>query len=208
VRNGLSVPPQLTYRTLAGMALYPWWWADLLTSEPLEFASLRSTGGTVGEMMSNVFDPGLTLTDIAWLRENIPTKLIVKGVQHPDDARALADAGVDAIVLSNHGGRQLDRSVVPLELLPDVRAAVGRDVEVYIDGGMLSGSDAVAAVGLGADAVLCGRAYLYGLMAGGEAGVRRAVALLAQEVEQTMRLLGITSLDQLEPDMVRLRERP
>ena len=208
VRNGLSIPPQLTYRTLAAMALYPWWWGDLLTSEPLEFASLRSTGGTVAEMMSAVFDPGLTLADIAWLRDNIPTKLIVKGVQHPDDARALADAGVDAIVLSNHGGRQLDRAVVPLELLPEVRAAVGRDVEVYVDGGMLSGSDAVAAIGLGADAVLCGRAYLYGLMAGGEAGVRRAVELLAAEVEQCMRLLGITSLDQLEPGMVRLRERP
>lgn len=208
VRNGLSVPPQLTYRTLAGMARFPWWWADLLTSEPLEFASLRSTGGTVGEMMSAVFDPGLTLVDIAWLRDNIPTKLIVKGVQHADDARALADAGVDAIVLSNHGGRQLDRSVVPLELLPEVRAAVGDRLEVFIDGGMLTGSDAVAAVGLGADAVLCGRAYLYGLMAGGEAGVRRAVELLADEVEQTMRLLGVTALDEIEPGMVRLREHP
>ncbi len=208
VRNGLSVPPQLTYRTLAGMARFPWWWADLLTSEPLEFASLRSTGGTVGEMMSAVFDPGLTLVDIAWLRDNIPTKLIVKGVQHADDARALADAGVDAIVLSNHGGRQLDRSVVPLELLPEVRTAVGDRVEVFIDGGMLTGSDAVAAVGLGADAVLCGRAYLYGLMAGGEAGVRRAVQLLADEVEQTMRLLGVTALQEIEPGMVRLREHP
>lgn len=208
VRNGLSVPPQLTYRTLAGMARFPWWWADLLTSEPLEFASLRSTGGTVGEMMSAVFDPGLTLVDIAWLRDNIPTKLIVKGVQHADDARALADAGVDAIVLSNHGGRQLDRSVVPLELLPEVRTAVGDRVEVFIDGGMLTGSDAVAAVGLGADAVLCGRAYLYGLMAGGEAGVRRAVQLLADEVEQTMRLLGVTALQEIEPGMVRLRGHP
>jgi L-lactate dehydrogenase (cytochrome) len=208
VRNGLTIPPQLTFRTLAGMARFPWWWADLLTSPPLEFASLRSTGGTVAEMFDAVFDPALSLRDIAWLRENVPTKLIVKGVQHPDDARALADAGVDAIVLSNHGGRQLDRSVVPLELLPDVRAAVGRDIEVYVDGGMLSGSDAVAAVGLGADAVLCGRAYLYGLMAGGESGVRRAVQILAAEVEQVMRLLGITALDQLTPDMVRLRERP
>jgi L-lactate dehydrogenase (cytochrome) len=208
VRNGLTIPPQLTLRTLVGMARYPLWWGNLLTTEPLEFASLRSTGGTVADMINNVFDPSITIDDVAYLRENWAGKLIVKGVQHPDDAAMLADAGVDAIVLSNHGGRQLDRSVVPLELLPDVRAAVGERLEVYIDGGMLRGADAVAAVALGADAVLCGRAYLYGLMAGGEAGVRRAARILADEVEQTMRLLGVTSLAQISPDMVRLRDRP
>jgi L-lactate dehydrogenase (cytochrome) len=206
VRNGLTIPPQLTVKTVADMALHPRWWANLLTTEPLEFATLRTTGGSVADLINSVFDPSITMDDVAWLRRNWPGKLIVKGVQHPDDAILLADAGVDAIVLSNHGGRQLDRSVVPLELLPDVRAAVRDRLEVFIDGGMLSGADAVAGIALGADAVLCGRAYLYGLMAGGEAGVRRAGQILAGQVEQTMRLLGVGTLDEITPDMVRLRD--
>jgi L-lactate dehydrogenase (cytochrome) len=207
VRNGLTVPPQLTFRTMAAMARFPRWWVNALTTEPLEFASLRSTEGTVADLINGVFDPSITLDDIEWLQGHWTGRVIVKGVQSVEDAVMLADAGVDAIVLSNHGGRQLDRSVVPLELLPDVRAAVGRRLEVYIDGGIRSGADAVAAVGLGADAVLVGRAYLYGLMAGGEAGVDKALAILRSEVEQTMRLMGVTRLDQLEPGMVRLLPR-
>ena len=205
VRNGLTVPPRLTARTLAGMARYPRWWGNLLTTEPLEFASLRSTDGTVADLINNVLDPSITMDDVSWLREIWPGAIVVKGVQCVEDAVSLADAGVDAVVLSNHGGRQLDRSMVPLELLPEVRAAVGDRLELFVDGGVLSGSDVVAAIGLGADAVLVGRAYLYGLMAGGEAGVRRAAQILSDEVAHTMRLLGITSLDQLTPGMVSLR---
>ena len=146
------------------------------------------------------------MKDVEWLKQNWPGKLIVKGVQNVADAKMLADAGVDAVVLSNHGGRQLDRSVVPLELLPSVKSAIsGSSTQLFIDGGALSGSDVVGGIGLGADAVLIGRAYLYGIMAGGEAGVRRAAQILQGEVEQTMRLMGITSLDQLTPDMVRFR---
>jgi L-lactate dehydrogenase (cytochrome) len=207
VENGLTIPPQLTFKTMADMAKYPKWWGNLLTTKPLEFASLKSTGGTVAELMSNVFDPSITMKDVEWLKENWPGKLIVKGVQNVNDAAMLANAGVDAVVLSNHGGRQLDRSVVPLELLPSVKAAIsGTDTQLFIDGGALSGSDVVGGIGLGADAVLIGRAYLYGIMAGGEAGVRRAAQILQSEVEQTMRLMGITSLDQLTPDMVRFRQ--
>ncbi|MCX6459403.1 MAG: alpha-hydroxy acid oxidase [Actinobacteria bacterium] len=205
VRNGLTIPPQLSLRTLAGMARFPRWWGNLLTSEPLEFASLRSTGGTVADLINGVFDPSITLEDVQWLQSNWSGKLIIKGVQSVEDAVMLADAGVDAIVLSNHGGRQIDRGAPPLELLPDVRAAIGDRIEVYIDGGIMNGADAVAAVGLGADAVLVGRAYLYGVMAGGEAGVRRAAQILQSEVEQTMRLLGIASLAELTPGMVSLR---
>ena len=208
VANGLTIPPQLTVRTLAGMARYPKWWGNLLTTAPLEFAMLRTTGGSVADLINSVFDPSITLDDVGWLKQHWPGKVIVKGVQHPDDAVMLAEAGVDAIVLSNHGGRQLDRSVVPLELLPEVRAAVGNRLEIYIDGGMLSGADAVAAFALGADAALCGRAYLYGLMAGGEAGVRRVGEILSGQVEQTMRLMGVRTLDEITPDMVRLRDRP
>ena len=208
VKNGLTIPPQLTLKTMADMARYPKWWGNLLTSAPLEFASLKSTGGTVAELMNSVFDPSITMKDVEWLKENWLGKLIVKGVQNVADAKMLADAGVDAVALSNHGGRQLDRSVVPLELLPSVKAAIsGSSTQLFIDGGALSGSDVVGGIGLGADAVLIGRAYLYGIMAGGEAGVRRAAQILQGEVEQTMRLMGITSLAQLTPDMVRFRDR-
>ncbi len=208
VENGLTIPPQLTLRTMADMARYPKWWGNLLTTKPLEFASLKSTGGTVAELMNNVFDPSITMKDVEWLKENWPGKLIVKGVQNVNDSAMLANSGVDAVVLSNHGGRQLDRSVVPLELLPSVKAAISDTAtQLFIDGGALSGSDVVGGIGLGADAVLVGRAYLYGIMAGGEAGVRRAAQILQGEVEQTMRLMGITSLDQLTPDMVRFRDQ-
>ena len=208
VKNGLTIPPQLTIKTMADMARYPKWWGNLLTSAPLEFASLKSTGGTVAELMNSVFDPSITMKDVDWLKQNWPGKLIVKGVQNVADAKMLADAGVDAVVLSNHGGRQLDRSVVPLELLPSVKSAIsGTSTQLFIDGGALSGSDIVGGIGLGADAVLVGRAYLYGIMAGGEAGVRRVAQILQGEVEQTMRLMGITSMTELTPDMVRFRKQ-
>lgn len=206
VENGLTIPPQLTLKTMADMAKYPKWWSNLLTTKPLEFASLKTTGGTVAELMNSVFDPSITMKDVEWLKANWPGKLIVKGVQNVNDAVMLANAGVDAVVLSNHGGRQLDRSVVPLELLPAVKSALsGTNSQLFIDGGALSGSDVVGGIGLGADAVLVGRAYLYGIMAGGEAGVRRSAQILQGEVEQTMRLMGITSLDQLTPEMVQFR---
>ncbi|MEI6405409.1 MAG: alpha-hydroxy acid oxidase [Actinomycetes bacterium] len=207
VRNGLTIPPQLSAKTLADMARYPKWWGNLLTTAPLEFASLKSTGGTVADLMNSVFDPSITMDDVKWLRENWHGKLIIKGVQNVADAQMLIDAGVDALVLSNHGGRQLDRSVVPLELLPQVRAALGSKPDVMIDGGALCGADIVAGIALGATGVMVGRAYLYGIMAGGLAGVRRAATILKIEVEQTMRLMGIKQLDELEPDSVRLRHK-
>jgi len=139
------------------------------------------------------------------LRSAWPGPLVVKGVQTAEDARAVVDAGVDAVVVSNHGGRQLDRSPTPLEELPSVVAAVGSDAEVYLDGGVLSGADVVAAVALGARACLVGRAYLYGLMAGGEQGVDRAAKILADEVRRTLQLMGVTSIAELTPDRVRLR---
>jgi L-lactate dehydrogenase (cytochrome) len=126
-------------------------------------------------------------------------------VQTPDDARAVVDEGADAVVVSNHGGRQLDRAPTPFEQLPGVVAAVGDRAEVYVDGGVLDGADVVAAVATGARAVLVGRAYLYGLMAGGERGVQRAADILAAEVRRTLQLLGVPSVAELTPDRVRLR---
>jgi len=205
VRNGLTIPPSLTLRTLADMSLHPAWWFDVLTTEPLSFASLSSWGGTVAQLADKVFDPAATLEDVRTLRSAWPGPLVVKGVQTAEDARAVVDAGVDAVVVSNHGGRQLDRSPTPLEELPSVVAAVGSDAEVYLDGGVLNGADVVAAVALGARACLVGRAYLYGLMAGGEQGVDRAAEILADEVRRTLQLMGVTSLAELTPDRVRLR---
>jgi L-lactate dehydrogenase (cytochrome) len=205
VRNGFSIPPALTVRTVANAALHPTWWFDLLTTEPLEFASLSSWGGTIAELVDKVFEPAATIADVRRLRTDWPGSLIVKGIQTVEDAREVVDAGADAVVVSNHGGRQLDRAPIPLEVLPSVVEAVGDRAEVYLDGGILDGADVVAAVALGARACLVGRAYLYGLMAGGERGVQRVADLLTAEMRRTLQLLGVTSIAELTPDRVRLR---
>lgn len=206
VRNGLTIPPQLSLRTMADMAKYPRWWFNVLTTEPLEFSTLTQTGGTVGDLLTRVFDPGITAADIRWIREHWSGPLMVKGVQSVEDARLVRDLGVDAIVLSNHGGRQLDKANVPLEILPDVVGAVGSDIEVYIDGGIMSGTDIIAALAMGAQGTLIGRAYLYGLMAGGHDGVVRVIQILEKEMRTTMQLMGVTSVSELESSMVRLRQ--
>lgn len=207
VRDGLTIPPQLRLGTVAEMALHPRWWFDVLTTEPLAFASLSSSGGTVGDLLTRVFDPGVTADDITWLRQHWSGRIMLKGVQSLDDASIAADLGVDAIVLSNHGGRQVDMGNVPLELLPEVVDAVGDRVEVYIDGGIMSGTDIVAALAFGARGTLVGRAYLYGLMAGGEDGVRRVVEILQKEVRTTMQLVGASSVAALRDIEVSLRPR-
>jgi L-lactate dehydrogenase (cytochrome) len=205
VRNGLTLPPTLTLRTVGEGARHPRWWWDLLTTEPLEFASVNRFDGTVAELVQQMFDPAATVADLSWLRENWPGSIVVKGVTTVADARAVVDAGADAVVLSNHGGRQLDRAPTPFEVLPSVVDALGGRAEVYVDGGVLSGGDVVAAVARGARAVLVGRAYLYGLMAGGERGVDRAAALLAAEVRTTLALLGVQGVADLRPEHVRIR---
>ena len=198
-RNGMSVPPALTLRTVLDALPRPRWWFDLLTTEPLSFASLDRWPGTVGEYLDAMFDPSLTFSDLTWIKEQWPGKLVVKGIQTLDDARAVTDLGVDGIVLSNHGGRQLDRAPVPFHLLPSVVREVGDDTEILLDTGVMSGADIVAAVALGARCTLVGRAYLYGLMAGGEAGVRRAVEILSTQITRTMKLLGVSCLEELSP---------
>jgi L-lactate dehydrogenase (cytochrome) len=205
VRNGLTLPPSLSARTFAEGALHPGWWFDLLTTEPLEFASLNRFEGTVAQLAAKMFDPAATIDDVSWLRTAWDGPLVVKGIQTAADARDVVDAGADAVIVSNHGGRQLDRAPVPLEVLPEVVDAVGDRAEVYVDGGILSGSDVVAAVASGARAALVGRAYLYGLMAGGERGVQRTADVLRAEVEVTMALLGVTRVGDLGRDHVRLR---
>lgn len=205
VRNGLTIPPSLSARTVAEGALHPAWWFDLLTTEPLEFASLTRFDGTVAELVATMFDPAATIVDVAWLRSVWDGPLVVKGILTIADAQMVVDAGADAVVVSHHGGRQLDRAPTPLEVLPGVVDAVGDRAEVYVDGGILSGTDVVAAVAYGARAALVGRAYLYGLMAGGERGVQRAADILAAEVASTMALMGVARVSDLRRDHVRLR---
>lgn len=204
VRNGFSIPPALTARTVADAALHPHWWVDLLTTAPLQFASLSTWDGTVAELLDELFDPTMTLADLEWVRSVWDGPLVIKGVQTVDDARRVTEAGADAVVLSNHGGRQLDRAPVPLRLLPEVVDAVGDRTEVWLDTGILSGADVVAALALGARTTMVGRAYLYGLMAGGERGVDRAAEILTREVRRTMALLGVARVDELGPQHVRL----
>lgn len=197
VRNGLTIPPALTLRTFAGMAIRPAWWSNLLTTDPLRFAAMSGFDGTAAELIAQMFDPAATAQDLRWLRERWPRKLLVKGIQGVEDARAVVDLGADAVVVSNHGGRQLDRTVAPLVLLPRVVDAVGDRCEVLVDTGVRTGADLAAARALGASAAMVGRAYLYGLMAAGEQGVDRAVEILATEYRRTLQLLGVTSTEAL-----------
>ncbi|WP_228545865.1 alpha-hydroxy acid oxidase [Microcella flavibacter] len=206
-RNGFSIPPQLTAGTVINAIPRPEWWINFLTTEPLAFASLSKWSGTVGELLDTMFDPTVTYDDLRWIKQQWPGKLVVKGVQTVDDAKRLAALGVDGITLSNHGGRQLDRAPIPFHLLPEVVREVGKDTEVHLDTGIMSGADIVASVALGARFTLIGRAYLYGLMAGGRDGVDRAIGILGEQIARTMRLLGVTSLDELEPAHVTQLQR-
>ncbi|GAA4531342.1 alpha-hydroxy acid oxidase [Amycolatopsis samaneae] len=205
VRNGLTIPPALTLKTVLDGATHPAWWFNLLTTEPLNFASLSHFDGTVAELLDKLFDPTLNFDDLDRVRATWPGKLVVKGIQNVADAREVVRHGADVVLLSNHGGRQLDRAPTPLELLPAVRDEIQRDAEVWLDTGILSGGDIVAAIASGADAVLVGRAFLYGLMAGGERGVQRCVDILRTEMVRTMQLLGVRAVDDLRPEHVVLR---
>lgn len=208
IRNGLTIPPTLTLRTFAGMAVRPAWWMNVLTTEPLQFAALSSFDGTVEELVGKMFDPSATGEDLRWLRERWSRKLVVKGIQSVEDAKMVADLGADAIVVSNHGGRQLDRAPTPLELLPRIVDAVGHDCEVLIDTGVRTGADLLAARALGASAAMVGRPYLYGLMAAGEQGVDRMIEIFGAEYARTMRLLGVMSSDEIGAQHASLRSAP
>jgi L-lactate dehydrogenase (cytochrome) len=213
VRNGLTIPPALTPSTLIGIALKPRYWIDVLRSPAIVFANsppgVGTGGGITIENMTSMFDPSVTWDDIASLRSLWPGSLLVKGALSADSSREALAAGADGVHLSNHGGRQLDRIVPPIELVSEVRDAVGADATVIVDSGIRHGIDLAVAVALGADAGAVGRLYLYGLMAGGEAGVDLALSLLAAEFKRTMELLGVASVAELRAagEQV-LRRRP
>ena len=206
-RNGMTIPPQLTLGTVLDALPRPEWWINFLTTDPLKFASLGSWNGTVGELLDQMFDPTVTFEDLKWIRQQWKGKLVVKGIQNVDDAKMAVKAGADAVILSNHGGRQLDRAPIPFHLLPETVKAVGKHAEVHVDTGIMHGADIVACIAKGATFTLIGRAYLYGLMAGGREGVDKTIDILGTQVSLTMKLLGVNSLEELEPGHVKILER-
>lgn len=207
LHNGLTIPPTLTPRTLLDISRRPQWWGNLLTTEPLEFATLQAGEPEAhSTLIDRLFDPAVTVEDFAPLREWWDGPIVVKGIQSVTDARrAVEELGAEALVVSNHGGRQLDRAPTPLELLPRVAEAVGDRTEVLIDSGVRTGADLAAVVALGARAALVGRPYLYGLMAGGKRGVAKTIAVYEAELRRTLHLLGVPGVEALDRSHALLR---
>lgn len=203
LRYGMTIPPELTLKTFLDASYRPRWWIDFLTTEPYSFTFEGGTSGGLSDLVSALYDPSMTFDDLAWVREFWTGPLIVKGLQTVDDVERAVDFGADGVVLSSHGGRQLDRTPLPLDLLPRIAERYRGTVTIMLDSGIRSGGDIAAALGLGADFVLIGRPYLYGLMAGGEAGVARALAILRTELARTMALVGAPRISDLTADRVR-----
>jgi L-lactate dehydrogenase (cytochrome) len=200
-RNGLTIPPQLSGRALLDIGMHPAYWIAMLRGPALSFAnappSVDGEGGLTIENMTAQFDPSVTWDDLADLRERWPGRMLVKGLIRPEEVPRVVAVGADGIHLSNHGGRQLDRVPATIELLPALREAAPEGLVIVLDSGVRNGTDIAVALALGADAAAVGRAYLYGLMAGGEAGVDRALHILSTELLRTMALLGVTTVDEL-----------
>jgi L-lactate dehydrogenase (cytochrome) len=212
VRRGFQLPPTIGPATLADGLAHPAWTWRLLSSEPIGFANVRaasvgdgSTPVSLADYINGQFDPSFDWDDIAELRTRWRGPLVLKGIQTDEDALLARDVGADAVVVSNHGGRQLDGAPATLEMLPAIKEAIGDELEVFLDGGIRRGSDIVKALALGANMCLIGRAYLYGLATAGQAGVGFVLALLDADVRRTLALMGLTSLEQLTPEMVRRR---
>ena len=196
-RNGLVIPPELTARTLASIAGKPGYWIRMLRNPAIDFANFAGHPAATIEGTGALFNPGIDWDDIAELRARWPGQLVIKGPLGPADAAHAISAGADGLQLSNHGGRQLDRTVPPADMIAAVRETVGPEVSVLVDSGIRHGSDIAVALALGADACAIGRAYMYGLMAGGEPGVDRALDILAEQFRRTMQLLGVRSVAEL-----------
>ncbi len=215
VRRGFSLPPKVGLDTIIDGIRRPAWTAAFVRSEPIRFANMSGSGAEDGantavnlsEYINSQFDPSLSWADIDWFREQWPGKVVIKGIQSVADARIAADRGVDAIALSNHGGRQLDGAPAPVDLIAPVADAVGGRVAILCDGGVRRGSDIVKAVALGADACMIGRSYLYALGAGGERGVDHVLKLLAEGMGRTMALSGVTSVKELDRSLITARLR-
>ncbi|MFC4764890.1 alpha-hydroxy acid oxidase [Dyella koreensis] len=208
IKNGLSVPPKLTLHNLLDIASKPRWAWSVLRAPSRSFGNLQGRIGgtdsltTLAQWIASQFDPTITWKDLDWIRELWPGKLILKGIMDPRDARLAADHGVDAIVVSNHGGRQLDGAPASIDVLPSIVQDVGDRLEVLFDGGILSGQDLLKALASGARAGLIGKAFLYGLGAMGEAGVTKAIELIRRELSVSMALTGQTDVRAIAPEVI------
>jgi L-lactate dehydrogenase (cytochrome) len=211
VRRGFTLPPKLGLSTVFDGVVHPGWTWQFLRSEPIVFANVtgRAVGDgadavTLADYVASQFDPGLSWKDVEWLRGQWSGPIVLKGIQTVEDARIAADAGVEAIAISNHGGRQLDSAPATLGLLPEIAEAIGHRTEIICDGGVRRGSDIVKALALGANACMAGRPYLYGLGAAGEAGVDHVLNMFSSDMKRTMALLGCTTIKEVNRDFVAL----
>jgi L-lactate dehydrogenase (cytochrome) len=209
VRRGFSLPPKIGLGTFVDGAIHPRWTWDFVRADPIRFANVAgregrdgSTAVALADFINEQFDPSLSWADIEWVRTVWDGPIILKGIQAVEDAVLAADAGVEAIALSNHGGRQIDTAPATLDLVAPVVDAVGDRLEVICDGGIRRGSDIVKAVALGARACMAGRPYLYALGAAGERGVDHLLAMFAADLRRTMALLGTPTLADLTRDAV------
>ncbi len=204
LHRGIALPtPQLDLKTLLDGAIHPDWSWHFLTSPAIGFPNVSTSAPASREKLEQMFDGTLSWEDLSWIREEWDGPIALKGVLRADEAREAADRGLDAVIVSNHGGRQLDRVPATLEVLPEIVEAVGDRLEVLFDSGIRRGSDIVTALCLGAKAVLVGRAHLYGLAAAGEAGVRHAIDILERELKMAMALCGARTLADLDPSLLR-----
>jgi L-lactate dehydrogenase (cytochrome) len=218
IRRGFTLPPKIGLDTFVDGALHPSWTLDFLRSDPISFpviadAAAAASGSDrpgdggdpikLAEFMDEQFDRSLTWEDLAWFRDHWDGPIVVKGIQTVKDAVLAADHGVDAVALSNHGGRQLDDAPAPIELVGPVADAVGDRIEIYCDGGVRRGSDVIKAVALGATAAMTGRSYFYALGAGGERGVDHVLGLFDEGIRRTMALVGCKAVAEIGPDLVR-----
>ena len=204
-RNGFTAPPALTLSSLIGIASRPGWWVNFLRAEGIRFPNLEPADAegsmvtpSMWEQILGHSESGQGWSDVEQLRAAWPGKIILKGTVNPNDVARAASLGVDAVQLSNHGGRQLDHMLSPMDVIQESRQSVGDSIELYVDSGIRRGSDIVKAIALGADACAIGRPYLYGLAAAGTAGVGRVVEILAEELRRTMTLVGVSSIAELK----------
>lgn len=211
LRNGMTVPPRPTLGNIADLALHPRWLASLAFGPAINFANLAGQSDTgpknvvsLAQRHTTLVNPGHTWEDLRWMRDLWPGKVVLKGVTCAQDAARAVDSGCDGVVVSNHGGRQLDQLPGTLQVLPEIVRAVGNDVDVLLDGGVRRGTDVVKALALGAKAVLVGRPWVYGLAASGDRGVRRALEIFADEIDRTLALVGVADVRQLSTSDVRL----
>jgi L-lactate dehydrogenase (cytochrome) len=208
IKNGLSTPPKMTLRNIANMVTKPRWALGMLRTRRHNFGNIVGhvagidNMGSLSHWTSDQFDPALSWDDVAWVKEQWGGKLILKGIMDPEDAYRAVSSGADALIVSNHGGRQLDGAPAAIDALPAIVAAVGDKIEVWMDGGIRSGQDVFKAIALGAKGTLIGRAFLYGLGAMGEAGVTRCLSILHKELDLTMAFSGLCDINEVDEKVI------